>query len=190
MLKALEYGAIGFNIIYLLLAIRVSIWCWLFGIIGVVLSFFVYIHEDVRLYSDASLQVVYLGLSVYGWISWNKDKGNMEKFIFRRMNLSEHLVVLVLGITGTFFLGTFWKHFGASLPFWDAATTSFAILTTILVVRKYIENWIYWIVIDLICAVLYFYKNIDGFGLLFLLYAVMAIGGFNNWKVNARNYLE
>lgn len=190
LLKVLEYTAICFNVIYLLLAIRVNIWCWLFGIIGVILSFFVYVHDDIRLYSDASLQVVYLGLSIYGWMTWGRKNSGEEKFVFRRMKPGDHLIVIILGGVGTFLLGTFWEYFNASLPFWDAATTSFAVLTTILVVRKYIENWIYWIVIDLICVVLYYYKNIEGFALLFLFYAVMAAWGYRNWKAKARHYLE
>ena len=185
MLKFIEYGAIFFNVVYLILAIRMSVWCWIFGIVGVLLSFYVYTHESVKLYSDASLQVVYLGLSVYGWISWKHQNDNESQFTVRRMSLLYHVAVILIGIVTTFLLGTFWTYFGASLPYLDAATTSFAIITTILVVRRYIENWIYWIVIDIVCAIMYFYKGIEGFGILFIIYAVMAIWGYRNWHKRA-----
>lgn len=185
MLKFIEYGAIFFNIVYLILAIRMSVWCWIFGIVGVLLSFFVYTHESVKLYSDASLQIVYLGLSIYGWISWKNQKAEEDQFAIRRMTIINHLLVISLGIVATFLLGFFWTYFGASLPYLDAATTSFAIITTLLVVRKFIENWIYWIVIDVVCAVMYFHKGIEGFGFLFIIYAIMAVWGYRSWRKNA-----
>ncbi len=162
-----------------------SVWCWIFGIVGVLLSFYVYTHDSIKLYSDASLQVVYLGLSIYGWISWKENNKEGSPFTVQRMSWLNHVVLISVGLVFTFLLGAFWTYFGASLPYLDAATTSFAILTTILVVRKYIENWIYWIVIDMVCSIMYFYKGIEGFGFLFILYTFMAIWGYRNWQRNS-----
>ena len=75
--STIEWLATIFSIIYVILAARESIWCWPFGLIGVTLSFLVYIDPDVCLYSDATLQVYYIVMSVYGWIAWRKKSAEV-----------------------------------------------------------------------------------------------------------------
>lgn len=182
----LEYSAIIFNLIYLVLAIRGNKYCWPVSIVGVILSYIVYIHPTVALYSDATLQLFYFAISIHGWISWKRAEAKGEDFQIRVMQLPQHIAVLLIGILGTFMLGAFWSHFDGSYPYWDAATTSFAIITTYLVTQRYLDNWLYWIVIDTACAVLYYLKDLNGFFLLFVLYTLMAVWGYFKWKSKYR----
>jgi len=176
---ALQWSAVFFNVAYVILAARQNIWCWFFGAIGVTLLFFICI--DIRLYSDASLQVFYFGMSIYGWLQWRKQDNDQARAIcskaFRR-----HLPYLAAGLLGTILLGLFWSLFDAVLPYVDAFTTSFSIVATFLVARMVIENWWYWIVIDLVCFFVYLDRGLPLIAILFLIYTVLAVYGLLSWR--------
>ncbi len=180
---AIDFGweqwlAVLFNVLYVIFAARENIWCWFFGMIGVSLLFVIYL--DVRLYSDALLQVFYFIMSVYGWYSW-KHQSNTSSAI-HRISIKSHFNYLLLGTSAAILMGFFWKYFGAALPFIDAFTTSFSIIATFLVARKVLENWIYWMVIDAICVCVYWSRDIPLIALLFILYTVLAIYGWFIWR--------
>ncbi len=186
---AIDFGwvqwlAVLFNILYVIYAARQNIWCWPFGLIGVSLLLSIYIN--VQLYSDALLQIFYMGMSIYGWISWRHSQDATSPSIHQVAPL-RHLLFLAIGSAGAIILGFFWQKFGAALPFIDAFTTSFSIIATFLVARKVLENWIYWIVIDLVCVYVYWLREIYLVSMLFLLYTVLAIFGWISWR---RSYQE
>ena len=174
-----EWGAVLFNLLYVVLAARRHVACWPVGIIGVILAFFVYVQA--RLYSDATLQVVYLGLSIYGWIQWQKTNGDAHVRV-HVMDRGLHLRVIASGVLLGLGLGWFWSIFQAALPFVDGLTTSFSILTTWLVARKYLENWLYWIAIDIVCIGVYIDRRIDAFVYLFVLYTILSVWGWRTWR--------
>jgi nicotinamide mononucleotide transporter len=70
----------------------------------------------------------------------------------------------------------------SDVPFWDAATTAFAILGMWLMARKKLENWIAWIITDLISIPLYFYKGLVLTSFQFLIFTVLAVMGYFAWK--------
>ena len=180
---ALDFGwvqwlAVMFNILYVIYAAREHIWCWIFGLIGVSLLFVIYI--EVNLYSDALLQVFYVIMSIYGWISW--QKGEVMQRSITRYPVSKHFGLLVIGSIGAGILGYLWQQFGAALPYIDACTTSFSIIATFLVAKKVLENWIYWIVIDLVCIGVYWVRDIPLISVLFLVYSALAVMGLISWR--------
>lgn len=175
----LEWGAVLFNVLYVILAARRHVACWPVGMIGVMLAFFVYI--SARLYSDATLQVVYLGLSLYGWWHWTKAAATNDTPI-KRMDLELHGRILGIGLLSGLTMGWFWSFFQAALPFIDGLTTSFSVLTTWLVAKRYLENWLYWIVIDIVCIGVYIDRQIEAFVYLFIIYTALAIWGWWSWQ--------
>lgn len=178
----LEWGAVVFNLLYVILAVYRKRQCWVAGGIGVSLALVVY--AQARLYSDATLQVFYLILAVYGWWSWKAAlSGNS---VFLRMSGKRHLRTGLVGLLGGLALGGFWRHFGADLPFADGLTTSFSMLATGLTAKRYLENWLYWIAIDLACVGIYLVKGLLPFALLFGLYAVFALWGYFRWRSDGR----
>ena len=178
-MNPIEILAVIFSIIYVILAARQNILCWLFGIIGVVLSFVVYV--DVKLYSDATLQVFYLIMSIYGWWAWSA-KREAEELSISVWPIQNHLLAVSGGILLALGLGSFWEWNGAALPYIDAFTTSFSIIATLMVTRKILENWIYWIIIDFVCIFVYYHREIFLFSALFLVYCIIAVFGFYNWR--------
>ena len=182
-IELLEILAVFSSMAYVILAARSSIWCWLFGFMSSALYLAIFI--EVSLFSDAILQVYYCGMSIYGWSVWNrqktKQKGDTNRGIIV-LPWSRHVLLIAIGFMLSFFLGFFWTFFDASLPYLDAFTTSFAILTTILVARRVLENWIYWIVIDLVSTGIYAYKGLYPTAGLFVVYTIIAVYGFIRWK--------
>ena len=174
----MQWLAVLFNVLYVVLAARSNIWCWLFGFVGVTLLFFIYV--DARLYSDACLQVFYAGMAIYGFWSWR----SLEKIArpIRVMALPRHIALAAIGLGGAVALGTFWQQFGAALPYVDALTTSFSIIATYLVARRFLSNWLYWIVIDVACVWVYLVRDIPLIAVLFLVYSILAVYGFLRWK--------
>lgn len=177
-MSLLEWGAVLFNILYVILAARRHIACWPAGMIGVVFAFFVYF--DARLYSDATLQVVYFVLSIYGWWQWTRSLETGQLPI-QRMDVRMHGHVIGIGLVGGVAMGWFWSYFQAALPFIDGLTTSFSLLATWLVTRRFLENWLYWIIIDIVCIGVYIDRQIDAFVYLFVGYTFLAMWGWWSW---------
>lgn len=178
----LEWGAVIFNLLYVVLAVYRNRGCWLAGGAGVSLSFVVYVQAG--LFSDATLQVFYLALAVYGWWTWRKALPGAQYFL--RMPPRQHLWIILAGLLGGALLGGFWRHFGATLPFADGLTTSFSMLATGLTARRYLEHWLYWIAIDLACIGIYLTRELYPFALLFFLYTVFALWGHFRWQAEGQ----
>ena len=174
----LQWLALFFNISYVILAARQSIWCWAFGLVGV--SILLYVYIDVRLYSDATLQVFYAAMSVYGWITWSQR--GVKASTIKRISTNAHFRFLGIGAVMTLGMGLFWQSYGAAMPFIDACTTSFSIIATFMVAKKVLENWIYWIVIDAVSMVIYWIRDIPLIAILFFMYVILACFGYFSWK--------
>ena len=98
------------------------------------------------------------------------------------MAVALHLWIIGVGVVSGLIMGWFWSGFGAALPFVDGMTTSFSMVTTWLVAKRYLENWLYWIIIDLVCIGVYVYRGIDAFVYLFILYVILSILGWKSWN--------
>jgi len=174
-----EWLALISSVIYVILAAKENIWCWPFGIIGVFAS--LYLFWEGKLFLDAGLQVYYLVMSIYGWWSWGKTLEVTDLKISTRKPLW-HIAIIGLGLIMAYPLGLLSDYFGGSLPFIDALTSTFALLATYMVARKILENWLYWIIIDLVCVGVYWTKGYELLSLLYLIFAIVAIYGWIRWK--------
>lgn len=176
------------GIIYVILAAREKPVCWVFGIVSCAMI----AYKDLTsylLYSDAGLQIFYIIMGVFGLYQWlrKNDQGN-DTIRIKRMRRLDHLLMFAGSIVLSFPVGyLFNRYTDASFSYLDAWTTVLSIGATILLIRKYLENWIYWIFIDLVYVYLYFQRGADFFALLFLIYGVIAIYGLKNWR---KNYLD
>lgn len=175
---SLEFLATIFNILFILYAARNNIWCWFFGLIGS--SLFLWVVFSAGLYADSILQLFYIGMAIYGWYSWKKVDSDEKKFL--RGSAVLHGYFLLLGLVLTAILLYLGNKLGASYPFLDALTTAFAIIATYLQAKKYIENWLYWIIIDLVGIYIYYQKGLYWFLVLFSVYTLMAIYGYYHWN--------
>lgn len=176
----LEVVAVVCGLVYVILAAHNSIWCWLFGIVGSCLSIILF-YKYYNLVAESMLYIYYVATGIYGWVNWKKAE--QEKSITSKP-IKTHLILISSGLAATYLLSLFiQKVFAdASYPLLDSFTTIFSIITTILVVQKWIENWLYWIVINTLTVFLYFAKGLDFYGSLTIVYVGMSIYGYFNWR--------
>jgi nicotinamide mononucleotide transporter len=177
----LELIAVALAIAYLLLAVRESLWCWPAAFLST--AIYLYLFFEARLYMESALQVFYLVMAVYGWFMWRSGGGAQRELAVSRWPASVHTlalgVVLALSAGSGFLLS---RHTAAAFPYLDSLTTWAAVWTTYLVARKKLENWLYWIVIDSLSVYLYAQRELDLTALLFVMYVVISVFGYLNWK--------
>ncbi len=171
------------GLIYLYFSIRRSIWLWPWGIITSLL--YVYVYFNAKFYADFSLQFYYLGISIYGWLYWTRGKKENQENSrpVVKANFRELLVFIVIIGFLTLLSGYALDNYTDSpLPYWDAFTTAGGIVATWMLARKYLEHWLFWIVIDLVSLGTYVYKELYPTVILFAAYTIMAIVGYYQWK--------
>jgi nicotinamide mononucleotide transporter len=180
-----ELAAVLLGIAYLLLAMRESLWCWYAAFAST--AIFLFIFWDVKLYMESALQVYYLAMAVYGWWQWQHGPEQSPSLMITRWSIRHHLraacAVLLITLISGFMLG---EYTDAANPFLDSFTTWGAILTTWMVTRKILENWLYWLVIDSVSIYLYLDRELYLTALLFAAYLVIVIFGYRTWSQHYR----
>lgn len=178
----LEWLVTILAIVYVLLAARNQPIAWLFGGLGC--AGWAYI-DIVRysLYSDALLQVFYVFMSLLGLYQWRSKKEGQPLLPISRMSRRDHAyligICLPSGLLLAYLVGA---YFPAAATYWDALTTTFSVGTTVLLLRRKLENWLYWIVIDLNYMGLYASREAWFFAGLMGLYTLIAFWGYWQWQ--------
>lgn len=175
-----EYIAVALSMAYLLLAIKENLWCWP----AAFLSTFIYtiMYWNGALLMESLLHFYYMYMAVYGWIVWRRGGDNQRELVITSWTLNQHLVIVMVTSIVAVILGyvmTNYTH--ADFAYLDSFTTCFAVVTTYLVAKKVLENWLYWIVIDTASMYLYYEKGYYPTLALFVFYTVMAVWGFKTW---------
>ena len=180
----IESIAVFFSIIYVILAVKENIWCWLAATISVML--YIYICLSAQLYSETALQIFYLLMAFYGFYNWNKKGQSLQ---VSEWNINKHLMILTAGAILTFLMGFFFATYtNAKMPIVDSFTTVFSLFATYMATKKILENWLYWIVIDAVSIYLYSARDLHLTSLLFMVYTIIAVLGYFNWlRINREN---
>jgi len=176
----LESGAVISALLYVFLAAREKPVCFVFGLISS--AIYIYICVQTAYYYDAFINAYYVVMSFYGLFLWKR--GNQEKaVVINSLSRRQKLYYLAVGVVLTVIFGFIGlTYLNSSLPFIDAFTTVFAFIATWMVVKKNIENWIIWIVVDGVGIGMYWYKDLKLTALLFLIYTIIAFFGYTEWK--------
>lgn len=182
-----EVIAVLLGVAYLVLAMRENSLCWYaaFGSTAI----FSWLFFDVSLVMESALNVYYLVMAIYGWYVWNKKPQNsaMQNELKPKLPIStwsgkQHLLaigsVLALTFASGFLLS---ENTSAVMPYLDSFTTWGAVLTTYMVAKKVLENWIYWFVIDALAIYLYIDRELYLTALLMGVYVVMVVFGYAAW---------
>ena len=180
-MSPLEITAVVFYLASVLLTIKKNVWFWPTGIVAVSCYLFLFFRE--KLYADMALQLVYLAQSFYGWYFWYKtglreDKRDIGELSGGKFLLS-FLITGVLTVFTWYFLVNFTD---GSLPFWDATATALSLMANFLLSRKIMQNWIYWIMADVVYIALFFYKELYLSSFIYFIFLFLAIGGYLKWK--------
>lgn len=183
----LDWLALLTSLAYVILAARSNNWCWLFAAISTAVwayqSYFVY-----RLVSDALLQVFYFVMAGVGLWRWRSNGARQTVRPPQRMTIKEHLLTVGAAAAGGLLLGYFFSNtMSAAATYPDAITTVFSVLATFLLIGRRLENWLYWIIINLAYVWIYWSTGAVLFALMMVINVLIAGYGFWQWRAE---YLE
>jgi len=181
---AAEAAGVVLAVAYLVLAIRQNILCWFAAFASSLLYMAVFF--GARLYMESALQIFYAAMAVYGYVQWKYGGAQHTGIEIATWSVRQH--ALALGIVGisSGALGWLMSRTDAAFPFVDSFTTVAAIVTTFMVARKILENWLYWFVIDGISVFIYIARGLELTAALFIVYLVLIVVGFRRWWLDWR----
>ncbi|MBO6535413.1 MAG: nicotinamide mononucleotide transporter [Balneolaceae bacterium] len=179
--STIEWIAVTTGVLSVWFSMKENILVYPFGIVSVLI--YVYLAFQYKLYADMGVNGYYFVMSVYGWMYWKNTDGVRDQIPVTVNNAREWLTTVTL-LVGSFGILVFvlMNFTDSDVPFWDATTTCFAITGMWLMARKKLENWIAWIICDLISIPLYFYKGLVLTSVQFLLFTGLACAGYLAWK--------
>ena len=185
-LLGLELIAVLLAVLYLLLAVRQDIRCWIAGIISSLI--YLFLMYQANLYMESVLQIFYVFMGIYGWSQWNLNTGKDKALKVSTWSLRRHVIVIFSILGFSFLAGNLLEAYtNAALPFFDSLTTFGALVATYMVAKKKLENWIYWIIADIIYIPLFIYKELYVTSFQYFIFLVLAISGYKEWKKLLRN---
>ncbi len=181
----LEVIAVLLAIAYVWLAAEQKIWCWPAALVSTTL--FTYVFWDVSLLFQMLLNAYYAVMAVVGWLSWRKQ-GQLTVKGVSAMKLKHHGIIIGLGLLLTVLMVMFASHWLSYDLLWlDAGITMFSLIVTWLTVRKFLQSWIYWTMINSASIVLFASVNLYFSVLLMLVYIGIAMKGYFQWKKDVDN---
>lgn len=184
---------------------------YLFGLINV--SLFAVIFFQIQLYANLLLQIFFFAANIYGWYAWSRVNSSQQAELkIRWLSLPKASVTLVLSVLAVLYL-TFnidvvfgvlatWavellNMLGANLamptiepdafPFWDSTMTILSVVAMILMTRKYVENWLLWVIINVISIVIFFIQGVYAMSLEYLILLGIALNGSRLWIKSAKD---
>ena len=181
----LQLTGIALGLLYLWLEYRADIRLWVVGLIMPIVHGVLYYRSG--LYADCSMQLYYVLAGLYGWFVWSRGRvaraDRPEATAIGTTPL--RIVPALIGVYAAAHLaiyGVLVAFTNSTVPFWDSFTTALSIVAMWMLSRKYAEQWLVWLVVDLTTVGLYVYKGIPFTAGLYLLYSALAVAGYLRWR--------
>lgn len=175
-----EYIAVGFALIYLRMAMLQNQWCWPAALISTLI--YTILFWNGLLLMESFLNLYYMAMAVFGWWTWRQGQENISLPISKLKRNTHLQIILVCSIVSVSVGYIMDNYTQADYAYLDSFTTIFSLMTTYLVVRKELYNWIYWVVIDAASIYLYLMKGYYPTAALFVLYTVIAAVAYFRWQ--------
>jgi nicotinamide mononucleotide transporter len=194
--SAIEIVAVVFGLLSVWYAKQANILVFPTGIISVLI--YVYICFKFMLYADMGINFFYFVMSVYGWYNWTRKGPNRKVIrITRNTNVEQWIAI---GATVVFYFAILGlilifkqddeAYISSYIPYVDSFTTSVFLVAMLLMARKKVENWIYWIIGDVISIPLYLVKGLVFTSFQFTVFLVLAVLGYIEWRRFYREGVE
>ena len=172
------------GLLYLWLEYKASIYLWLVSI--VMPAIYLVVYYQAGLYADFDINVYFLLASVYGWTAWKFKRKNQSEAAaesgIRHFDKSKFFTVLTVFVGCLLLIAWILIRFtDSTVPWLDSFTTSASIIAMWMLAKKYAEQWLVWIAVDIVSSGLYVYKALYFTAALYLLYTVIAVLGYRNW---------
>lgn len=179
----LEIAAAILGLINIVLIVQRSVWNYPFGLAMVAISGWLFAQPEIRLYSDAGLQVFFFVVQIYGWWNWSRARATTGEIAVLVLGAPARLAVLLAIAAATVGWGALMSRYtDAALPWWDAFIAMASVAAQLLMARRYLENWILWIGVDAVAIGVYATKGLMLFALLYLAFLMLSIMGFLAWR--------
>nr|WP_294778057.1 nicotinamide riboside transporter PnuC [uncultured Flavobacterium sp.] len=179
----LELTAIFFGLLSVWLAKKNNIWVFPTGIINT--AIYVYLLWKWSLLGDMMINFYYVIMSIYGWYHWTRKKEEIIAYPISGMTLSEKkwsLIIFVLTIVFVVSVYTIFDKFTHWTSYIDTLVTGIFFVGMWLMAKRKIENWILWIVGDVISIPMYFAKGYSFTAIQYLIFTIIAVYGYLEWK--------
>jgi nicotinamide mononucleotide transporter len=185
----LESFAVFFGIASVFYSMREHIWVYPTGIVSTLI--YVWICFEYKLYADMGINAYYFSMSIYGWYIWTHPKENKSVLPVTWLDSNGWLISTGLFVVSypvlAFLLS---RYTDSDVPYWDSFTTASAFVGMWLMAKKKVENWIFWIITDVVSVPLYFYKGLMLTSFQFLFFTVLATMGLFAWIKSAKYYAK
>lgn len=170
------------GLLYLWLEYKANIWVWIVGAIMPMVHGMLYLSSGI--YADAAMQLYYVVAGIYGLFVWLRGEKRSEKRVDiqhtpKQWVLPLIMVYVILHVALYFLLTEFTD---SRVPFFDSMSTALSIVAMWMLSRKLVEQWLVWLVVDMISVGLYLYKGIPITALLYTLYCALAVAGYMRWR--------
>ena len=176
----LEIAGTIVGVVYLWLELRASRYLWIASII--MPAIYLVVFYDAGLYADTAINIYYLAIALYGWIAW---RGSSEGKQLPITHASKRIWAAMAGvyIASQLLFSALLHYFTDSDVVWfNGLTSALSVVGMWMLARKYVEQWIVWIAVDILSAALYCYKGLYPTAALYAAYAVIAIFGYRKWR--------
>ncbi|CAN5478795.1 nicotinamide riboside transporter PnuC [soil metagenome] len=178
----LELAAFVIALVMVGCNIREIHWGWPLAVISSLM--YVAVFWRSRLYGDASLQIFFAAVAGWGWYQWLRGvRPDGSSLRVARLGLTGLVRMIAACALLWPLTGLFLKTFtDTDVPWWDGFTTALSVVGQFLLGRKYIENWLVWIVVNVVSVGLFIYKGLWLTTLLYAVFIVLSVVGYRAWK--------
>jgi len=184
----LQIAGVALGLLYLWLEYRADIRLWIVGLVMPVVHGALYLRAG--LYADCAMQLYYIAAGLYGWLVWHnapRRKGPEAGRIVRTPRRIVPALAAVYAAVHALLYLLLARFTNSTVPVWDSFTTALCIVAYWMLSRKYLEQWLVWLVVDLATVGLYLYKGIPLTAGLYALYSALAVAGYLRWRRQMRS---
>ncbi|MGB3143643.1 MAG: nicotinamide riboside transporter PnuC [Maribacter sp.] len=188
---SLEIIAVIFGLLSVWFSKQNNIWVYPTGMLST--SIFVYLLLKWGLIGDMLINVYYFAMSVYGWYVWTRKVDEEHVTPISRVTKKENKISIFIFLATILFVFVVYQVFdkwNSWTAYVDTITTAIFFVGMWLMAKRKVENWIYWIVGDIISVPLYFYKGFTFTSFQYLIFTILAIYGYAAWKKNTDKILQ
>jgi nicotinamide mononucleotide transporter len=175
------------------LSAKENVWSWIIGLFNVVLAFFMFFQ--IQLYPDMFLQVFFFITNIIGFWQWKFPKqseaNTQNELRITKLSVRHFSLLSALGIFGTLIMGSFSANLHeiapklfslpSAFPYMDSFTTVMSIVATFMLIRKKVEAWWVWFVVDVIATYMYYIKDVKLYSALYFIFVIIAAFGAMEW---------
>lgn len=179
--RAVEIVAVLCGLANVLLIIRRSLWNYPFGLVMVTL--YAWIFFNARLYSDSILQVFFFIIQLFGIVWWIRGRNCGGELMVRKLPVRQLQITAAVAVCGIAAMGGVMANWtNAALPYPDAAVMVLSVVAQMLLARRFVENWVLWIIVDVIAIGVYVAKDLHPTAALYGIFLILAIAGLLDWR--------